>query len=251
MFFGTPHFGSDKKQWELIAKAFSPLDRSIGGNGKSNVSPLVKAMIRDSDDLQEIEEDFREIAPKYKIINFYETCVWPSTKKCIVDETSARMMIDGEEAVAVGADHVGMCQFENDEDPAFIEVCQRIEDAVGADSDADGGLSDGDAEVSRQQVEAEEVNPRSMRGGSSVRVMMLEYTAPTPDMNDVNFLLMRDNKGSEYRRAGDAVPAYRPVTPAGDTTTTNSSGRSPLAEESGSFLSRLFGKSMSFSRGRA
>lgn len=248
MFFGTPHFGSDKTQLGRIAEAFSPLDRSRGGKGsKGNISPLVKAMKRNSDDLQEMEEDFREIAPKYKIISFFETRVWPGTKECIVDEMSARL-VTYDVAVAVDADHVAMCQFEDDEDATFIEVCQRIQDAVGVDSDANNGLSDDDdSEVSDPEAEGVEAIPRSMGIESPVGFLMLGYTTPAPTTDPVTFFGTKrnDNGGLGYGQARDQVPAYSRIPATGTTTTTNGGLRPPpVGEQSERVFSRLFRKNV-------
>jgi hypothetical protein len=96
-------------------------------------SALVGAITRASEDLEEIKEDFVHLSPKYPITSFYEKGYWGQSGKCIVNSTSARMMIENEYAMGVEADHRAMCQFEDAEDAAFQVLCQRIEEAVGLD----------------------------------------------------------------------------------------------------------------------
>ncbi len=124
MFFGTPHCGANKRQWKLVANQLSPFAGSIH---KGKAAPLVKAIIRDAEDLSEIEEDFRPHAEKYKIITFYETELWRNTGALIIDKTSALMGIENE-VVPVEGDHLTMCYFEDAEDPVFIQVCQLMEE---------------------------------------------------------------------------------------------------------------------------
>jgi hypothetical protein len=151
MFFGTPHCGAAAKQWERIARRYSRLP---GGNGQASL--LLKAMISDSEDLAEISEDFCEVAPKYKIVTFYETEVWPGTNHPIVDDTSARMMVDGEEEEAVGADHVGICRFADEKDMTFRNVYQRIEDVAAPY--VKGRRSNAKASGPRWEISVEELN---------------------------------------------------------------------------------------------
>ncbi|KAH6636028.1 hypothetical protein F5144DRAFT_508141, partial [Chaetomium tenue] len=126
IFFGTPHGGADKASWKLVASGYSLL-------GGGPASALVGAITRASDDLEEIKEDFVQLSPRYPIISFYEEGHWGKTGKCIVNQTSARMMIENEYAMGVGADHRGICQFEDAENAAFMVLCERIGMAVGPD----------------------------------------------------------------------------------------------------------------------
>ncbi|RYP52066.1 hypothetical protein DL768_002749 [Monosporascus sp. mg162] len=121
-FFGTPHFGAEEKQWVLIAKRYSKLP---GRNGKASL--LLEAMIRNSEDLAEIGEDFCQVATQYKIFSFYEMTKWRGADVCIVDEMSVWMAIDNEVPVGVEADHLGICRSADAKDPTFVQVCQRIE----------------------------------------------------------------------------------------------------------------------------
>ncbi|KAK0706163.1 hypothetical protein B0T26DRAFT_602542, partial [Lasiosphaeria miniovina] len=114
IFFGTPHFGAEKKQWNHLAQRYSQLSGSRG-----QASLLLAAMIRDSGDLAEISEDFTEVAPKYKIISFFEMVTWQNTGELIVDMTSARLDIHGERVVGVNADHLGICRFADENNMTF------------------------------------------------------------------------------------------------------------------------------------
>lgn len=158
MFFGTPHCGAAAKQWERIARRYSRLP---GAKGKASL--LLKAMISDSEDLAEISEDFCEVGPKYKIVTFYETNVWPGTNHPIVDATSARMMVDGEEEEAVGADHVGICRFVDGKDMTFRNVYQRIEDVAAAYDK--GRRGNAKASGPRWEISVEELDEDEDMGG--------------------------------------------------------------------------------------
>ncbi len=102
---------------------------------------LLAAMLRDSDDLAEISEDFCDVAPKYKIITFYETETWQKTGEPIVDQTSARLDVYGEQVVAVGADHLGVCRFADEEDMTFKSVWQEIRDVAPVSAETSPNVS--------------------------------------------------------------------------------------------------------------
>src|SRR4051794_16379746 len=106
MFFGTPHLGGEEAQWKRLAERYSRLSKS-----KDQASLLLRAMIRDADDLAEISEDFCELAPKYQIVSFYETLGWKGSNVPILDPTTACLQLDSERQESVDADHLGICRF--------------------------------------------------------------------------------------------------------------------------------------------
>ncbi|KAK4199523.1 hypothetical protein QBC40DRAFT_176104, partial [Triangularia verruculosa] len=124
LFLGTPNNAVDKEQWETLAKAYAPFER------EGQLSGLVVALTRDARDLAEVNEDFVHIADRYPIFSFYETQEWEDTGACILSEQAARMFVDSEKGIPVGADHVEMCQIADPEDLTFVNICQCIEDAL-------------------------------------------------------------------------------------------------------------------------
>ena len=166
MFFGTPHCGADQDQWKLVAKQFSAV---AGISGKGKAAALVNAIVRDSEDLSEIEEDFRQHTGKYKLVSFFETLAWPGTTAPIVDQTSARMMVEHFAAPADG-NHLTMCHFEDTNDPTFVQVCQLIEEVTGVPrsvprptDDEDESMSGPEeAPVTRPSTKAIEFRPRDI-----------------------------------------------------------------------------------------
>ncbi|KAK3295429.1 uncharacterized protein B0H64DRAFT_395244 [Chaetomium fimeti] len=211
IFFGTPHGGADKESWKSIASGYSFLA------GPS--SSLVGAITRASDDLEEIKEDFVKISPRYPITSFYEKGHWGKTGKCIVNPTSATMMIGNECAMGVDGDHRVMCQFEDAQEAAFQVMCQRIEIAVGLDvverkEDGRGTVGNELAVSSRQESQTMPMwsadGDRGMGGGdmggyTAKRVMMIDFEKRVPE-DEVLRNLRRDRV-----MVADDTPGLKPA----------------------------------------
>ncbi|KAK4186017.1 hypothetical protein QBC35DRAFT_555187 [Podospora australis] len=133
LFFGTPHQGTHRDEWDRIGKAFSPLDKVTRGRR----SPLVDAMKRSSHALADINDKFRQIAVNYDITSFYETGLWPGTSKLIVDKTAGVMMIPHEKRVHIDAHHRAMCTFSSVKDPIFETMCDRILQATEVEEESE------------------------------------------------------------------------------------------------------------------
>ncbi|KAK3393954.1 hypothetical protein B0H63DRAFT_31271 [Podospora didyma] len=149
LFFGTPHFGSDKNQLLSIAQAFSPLGSSSTPQAKSQGtggSALVDSLARNSDALFKISRTFYRPASHLKITTFYEMKPWPGTKKCIVDKADTIMHVPNESHQGLDADHDAMCKFSSVDDEDFDEVCVKIQEAAAAGS-AGVGVSTKENEV--------------------------------------------------------------------------------------------------------
>ncbi|KAK0645816.1 Alpha/Beta hydrolase protein [Cercophora newfieldiana] len=142
MFFGTPHCGAEEAQWKRLAQRYSRLPGSRG-----QASLLLEALTRDSNDLAEISEDFCHVAPKYRIVSFFEEVTWLNTGELIVDMTSARLDVYGERVVPVGADHLGICRFADDNDMTFMSVWQEVRDVAPASAEALEIANEGDGGV--------------------------------------------------------------------------------------------------------
>ncbi|KAI1127148.1 hypothetical protein F5Y10DRAFT_243265 [Nemania abortiva] len=123
MFFGTPHNGGDKKGWLEIAKKY----KALGSKCK-----MIDILSKNTDDLIEIDEDFRQLTSKYTIVNFTEMRKMKGAKDVVVDKTSANFTCSlGFQSVPVDANHIGICKFIDNEDETFKEVCGVIKQAVG------------------------------------------------------------------------------------------------------------------------
>ncbi|KAK5652116.1 hypothetical protein OQA88_10758 [Cercophora sp. LCS_1] len=181
LFFGTPHCGADKSQWRSVAEGFSALESPRSKRGSSILS---KALIRDSDDLQEISEDFAQLTSRYTIVTYYEMEKFPGTDNIIVSATSARMGLRNETAVPVSEHHLDICKFKNGfEDPTFLDVAQHVQAVVPAkrmnarqvsweiqsmDGDGDEGVA-GLGRVKGRQVPPLAVEPGPAPAGRAPR----------------------------------------------------------------------------------
>ncbi|KXX82976.1 Protein SERAC1 [Madurella mycetomatis] len=132
MLFGTPNFGTTKKQIRTIANAFSGLEQTKGPSGSRPLAGLAEAIIRNSVDLKEISEDFCQLQSLYEITNWYETRKLPGAKKLVVDQLSACALVPNQKWLHVDGDHINMCQFMGVNDGTFKEVCKKIKQAVDA-----------------------------------------------------------------------------------------------------------------------
>ncbi|KAL2266765.1 hypothetical protein VTJ83DRAFT_6117 [Remersonia thermophila] len=132
IFFSTPHFGSDDhSRWLSIAESFSPLLPWRISWRKGRYHPLVDALVRGSSEISNLCEDFRFLAPRFKITSFYELRKWPGTRKPILDKYSALMYVACEEPVPLDKDHVEMCRFWGKEDEGFQHTCNSIARMAG------------------------------------------------------------------------------------------------------------------------
>ncbi|KAH6850578.1 hypothetical protein B0I37DRAFT_353045 [Chaetomium sp. MPI-CAGE-AT-0009] len=91
MFFGTPHFSTDKSSSFAIATAFKPIVKAkTGGPGtRGRASRLVKMITRSTHKLAMLNDDFSQLAPRYEIKTLYETLPWKNTTKPIVGRMDA------------------------------------------------------------------------------------------------------------------------------------------------------------------
>ncbi|KAK3291347.1 uncharacterized protein B0H64DRAFT_331070, partial [Chaetomium fimeti] len=126
LFFGTPHFGSDKSQWLSIAEALG----QVSAKAKGRPSTLVEAMTQNARGLTDISEDFVQIAPKYTIKTGYETKPLESTGQLVVPVMSTRMFGHQQDEVGLDADHLSMCQFSDEGDTEFEMVWKLIRQAT-------------------------------------------------------------------------------------------------------------------------
>ncbi len=181
----------------IIAERFEPMGHTPTAK-KHKFAGLTKAIVAHSDDLKEISEDFRNLAPRYSITSWYETECWPGTSQPIVDISSARMLIPGERPKPVAADHLAMCQFEDAADETFQEVCESIQSAVEAGYSRN--LNAGRNVVPAQQTpEQRPIHAHAHK--IVIRAVEVQYEVSTMSEDDQNRLLPRAGRDVLLRRA--------------------------------------------------
>ncbi|KAK0665494.1 hypothetical protein QBC41DRAFT_379389 [Cercophora samala] len=158
-FFGTPHSGANRKDWKRIAESYSVLSPH-----KGPVANIVNAITTSAPKLGKLCDDFVELTAHYLIVTWYETVFWPGTKRCIVDQTSSRMMSGAdEESLPVEADHVNMCRFAEPEDPTLRELL--IGEASGIQERTAGAGVQQSYTIIRERVRVTESERQIMVGG--------------------------------------------------------------------------------------
>ncbi|KAK8199023.1 uncharacterized protein BKA78DRAFT_300874 [Phyllosticta capitalensis] len=128
VFIGTPHHGSDLTAWAKY------LERTLEIAQRSPNNNLLDVLSPDAVQLKDLSENFDTVATRSKPIEkycCYET--WSTTVGGIdvgqiVSEMSSRM--NDAECVAIKANHVGMCKFNNAEDPNYRAVARCIKKLV-------------------------------------------------------------------------------------------------------------------------
>ncbi|PGH16231.1 hypothetical protein AJ80_05254 [Polytolypa hystricis UAMH7299] len=126
LFMGTPHNGSDLAGFGSFVQQVS-----------SNVLPkmffdsspnLIQALKRNNPTLQNINDQFGYMRRRFRIYFFYEAKPMDlkTTKKFIVDESSAAPILDGVERMGINADHGAMARFENENSPGYEAVADAI-----------------------------------------------------------------------------------------------------------------------------
>ncbi|KIW37401.1 uncharacterized protein PV06_10444 [Exophiala oligosperma] len=122
IFLSTPHRGSS------LANTLDLILRSI----LQPKRPFIKELERNSSAIEDINEEFRHVAPKLSIISFYEELhtVILSQPLMIVTRDSAILGYENEQTRGLNADHHTICKFENDRDPSFKIVRDVVKGLV-------------------------------------------------------------------------------------------------------------------------
>ncbi|KAL2221578.1 hypothetical protein M432DRAFT_587555 [Thermoascus aurantiacus ATCC 26904] len=124
IFLSTPH-GGTAHYAELLNRI---LRVSVKHSRKQYIAELKKG----STTLEEINEQFRHIAPKIAIFSFYETletAVGP-VKIMVLDKVSSTLGYPGEVTKPLNADHHNVCKFSSQEDPGYVSVKNAIQELV-------------------------------------------------------------------------------------------------------------------------
>ena len=114
VFLATPHRGTNLAEVlnRLLTVLFQPSQNFIADLNKS--SPA----------LEEINEQFRHIAPKLSIWSFYETLATPlgPMKLIVLDKDSSILGYTKEISRPLNADHHGVCKYSSPDDANYISV---------------------------------------------------------------------------------------------------------------------------------
>ena len=122
IFLATPHRGSNLAEvlGRLLSVFFQP--------SREFISDLNKG----SHILEELNEQFRHVAPKLSIWSFYETLVTPigPAKVMVLDKDSSRLGYHKEVSRPLNADHHGVCKYSGPEDSNYISVRNALSSLV-------------------------------------------------------------------------------------------------------------------------
>lgn len=118
IFLSTPHRGSD------LAKTLNRILTVTFQSARNFVTDLSRSSVA----LEEINEQFRHLAPRMSICSFYETlptAIGPR-KTMVLEKDSAILGYPKEISRPLHADHHGVCKFSGPEDPNYISVRNAI-----------------------------------------------------------------------------------------------------------------------------
>ena len=123
MFLGTPHRGTNLA--ELLNKVLSVSFQSP----KSFINDLN----RSSPALEELNEQFRHVAPRLSIVSFYETLsttVGPR-KLMVLEKESSILGYPGEISRSLNANHHDLCKYTSPQDSNYVSVRNTMGFLVG------------------------------------------------------------------------------------------------------------------------
>ncbi|CAN9417971.1 unnamed protein product [Alternaria alternata] len=125
VFLSTPHRGTN------LANV---LNKILQSTPLTNSKPFISELTRNSSTLQKLNEQFRHIAPKLKIVSFYETqptsIGFKNARVMVLERDSSLLGYPGETSNALNADHHGVCKFPNPQDPNYITVRNVLKSIV-------------------------------------------------------------------------------------------------------------------------
>lgn len=117
LFMGTPHEGIEKTSWQLMVQ---------GGDGQP--TELLKALIKDSETLQNITDQFVPLMKQFHIYLFWEGLEtdFGSCKSYVVKEDSAAPVWDDTERSGIHATHMQMSKFGSIDSPGYKTVLAAL-----------------------------------------------------------------------------------------------------------------------------
>ena len=114
MFLATPHRGTNLAEL---------LNRVLAASFQSPKN-FIADLSRSSPALEELNEQFRHVAPRVSIVSFYETLattVGPK-KLMVLEKDSSILGYPQEISKSLNADHHGVCKYPNPQDSNYISV---------------------------------------------------------------------------------------------------------------------------------
>ncbi|KAK4231930.1 hypothetical protein QBC38DRAFT_525734 [Podospora fimiseda] len=152
IFLGTPHNGSDLAIWGRVLQLMS--DITMPRKLFETQPTLLRALKKDNETLQGINSHFLDVYQRFRIHMVHEnhrTDVRGS-KVLVVDAASAGPQLPGVTYYGIEASHSGMCKFESEKAPGWVNVSTALREWVG-----DGG----DVIPIRWEVEEEDRRTRA------------------------------------------------------------------------------------------
>ncbi|KAK7542387.1 WD40 repeat-containing protein [Phyllosticta citribraziliensis] len=128
VFLSTPHRGTDLAK--ILNRILSISLRSPKG--------FVQDLVKTSTTIEDVNEQFRHIAPKLLIYSFYETlatAIGP-TKIKILEKESSVLGYPSEISIPLDADHHDVCKFSSPRDKNYTTVLNTLKDIMGRLRDA-------------------------------------------------------------------------------------------------------------------
>ena len=122
VFLATPHRGSN------LAEVLSKLLTVFFQPSREFISDLSKG----SHTLEDLNEQFRHVAPKLSIWSFYETLATPigPTNIMVLDKDSSILGYNKDISRPLNADHHGVCKYSSPEDSNYISVRNALSSLV-------------------------------------------------------------------------------------------------------------------------
>ncbi|KAK8244134.1 hypothetical protein HDK90DRAFT_501620 [Phyllosticta capitalensis] len=123
VFLSTPHRGTDLA--EILNRILMVSFRTPKG--------YVQDLARNSTAIEEVNEQFRHIAPKLLITSFYETlatAIGP-TNIMILEGDSSVMGYPQEVSIPLLADHHSVCKYSSPQERNYVKVLNTLKDFIG------------------------------------------------------------------------------------------------------------------------
>ena len=117
---GTPHSGIEHATWQAIAQEARNTGRAP--------SEMLKALMKNSETLQNITDQFAPLVKQFHIFFFWESfqTEMGSGKGYVVSEDSAAPIWDNTERSGIHATHSEMCRFASRESPDFQTILAAL-----------------------------------------------------------------------------------------------------------------------------
>ncbi|KAK8110225.1 uncharacterized protein PG998_006682, partial [Apiospora kogelbergensis] len=125
VFLSTPHRGTHLAE---------TLNRILQVSFLASPMQFISELAEGSQTLQNLNEQFRHVAPKLRIMSFYETRPTSLVKKVqlmVLEKDSSVLGYPGEISKPLDADHHGVCKYESREDPKYITVRNALKFLIG------------------------------------------------------------------------------------------------------------------------